>query len=1040
MVIGYAAFNTELKISGTSKVTSNWDIRITNVTDGTPTGSAKNTVKPSWTTLTASMEADLYKKGDAMEYDVTIENRGTLDAKLNDILTNTQNSNSEAVIITFSGYTKGEVLEHGKSKLVHVKIEYNPNYEGEPTSSEVEIEFEYTQENKDPEAPSTYLLTYDYKTNGGERTDSEGEYLTSGSKVDLNIKAYKNGWTFVGWNTDKDAEVGLSEYQMPVGTSTLYAIYKKEIKVTYNKGSNIESIGKNSDICTIYNRETECEITLPTITPNKGYIIDGWYSGSSKVGNPDDKYTVSSNTTLTSKVKVDNISLSISTTSTTNSITVVSNAQADSGITKYEYRINGGNWIDGNTSTTHNFTNLNQGKSYTVEVRVTSKSGKTTTETKEVKTTSLVAPTFSESANNEGKTVTITYPSGCGSTLTCTYQKDSETVVEVNSTKANVSFTMNGSVIATVTDGTNSVNNSYNVTGITKLQAGDIKGGSISLSKEVAIDDEVISITDTPDSTFKYQGSTIICQNGTKYKIGASTKTFSIADKNCASAIVYPSWKCNDYNLFYLNSTPASIPWEFTKYDGLKGTFLDYTTSADSGGNKYYANIQHTQGASRNQISTSRTINVDNYKSYQIMAWCTNGGVMFIGPTKTKNDWLQNLSTSVEVSMAGTNATNGKSITSDITKLSGDYYFAIQEILTNGKDNSCNINYARLLCQTYSYENPGNISFRETIKSDGKTVTVVYPSGCGSTRTCTYQKDNGEVVEVTSNTVDVNFEKNGNIVAKVTDDNGTMSSSYTVSGITSISVGTVRGGSIKLSKNKSINGENITFTTSPSSGFSYAGATVVCGNSTHTISSGTTVKIGTMGGCNSSAIIYPSWRKSDYTVFKLDVTDSSTAWLSRYDTNAWAPTWNVYASQAEIDKHPVWATSHKYYLTMAHTDTRPVRSQLTSQNLFDLTDYSTLYVRYIPMHHASPWGTGTNILAVIPQSAGQNAWVHAQSNQISSSTIADGESRNFNLNISSLKGNYYLGFQMLSTDGKPYGVDALEMILRGTTYSYTNRG
>ena len=339
MVVGYAAFNTELKISGTSKVTSNWDIRITNVTDGTPTGSAKNTVKPSWTTLTASMEADLYKKGDAMEYDVTIENRGTLDAKLNDILTNTQNSNSEAVIITFSGYTKGEVLEHGKSKLVHVKIEYNPNYEGEPTSSEVEIEFEYTQENKDPEAPSTYLLTYDYKTNGGERTDSEGEYLASGSKVDLNIKAYKNGWTFVGWNTDKDALVGLTEYQMPVGTSTLYAIYKKEIKVTYNKGSNIESIGRNSDICTIYNRETECEITLPTITPNKGYIIDGWYSGSSKVGNVNDKYTVSSNTTLTSKVKVDNISLSISTTSTTNSITVVSNAQADSGISKYEYSI-----------------------------------------------------------------------------------------------------------------------------------------------------------------------------------------------------------------------------------------------------------------------------------------------------------------------------------------------------------------------------------------------------------------------------------------------------------------------------------------------------------------------------------------------------------------------------------------------------------------------------------------------------------------------------------------------------------------------------
>ena len=104
-----------------------------------------------------------------MEYDVTIENKGTLDAKLNDIITNMQNSNNEAVVITFSGYTKGEVLEHGKSKTVHVKIEYNPEYEGGETSSEVEVNFDYTQDSKDPGAPKTYLLTYDYSANGGDR-------------------------------------------------------------------------------------------------------------------------------------------------------------------------------------------------------------------------------------------------------------------------------------------------------------------------------------------------------------------------------------------------------------------------------------------------------------------------------------------------------------------------------------------------------------------------------------------------------------------------------------------------------------------------------------------------------------------------------------------------------------------------------------------------------------------------------------------------------------------------------------------------------
>ena len=42
MTIVYAAFQTKLEVKGTSKVTSNWDIEITNVTNGTPVGSGEN--------------------------------------------------------------------------------------------------------------------------------------------------------------------------------------------------------------------------------------------------------------------------------------------------------------------------------------------------------------------------------------------------------------------------------------------------------------------------------------------------------------------------------------------------------------------------------------------------------------------------------------------------------------------------------------------------------------------------------------------------------------------------------------------------------------------------------------------------------------------------------------------------------------------------------------------------------------------------------------------------------------------------------------
>ena len=302
MVVGYSAFQTKLEIKGTSKVTSNWDIEITNVSEGTPTGSGENTVAPTWTKLTASMEANLYDKGDAMEYDVTIENKGTLDAKLNDILTNLENNNSEAVLITFSGYTKGEVLKAKTSKVVHVKIEYNPEYEGGETSSEVEINFDYVQNNNEENNPDNqYLLTYDYKTNGGTDVELKEEYLTVGSNVDLTNAATKEGWTFVGWNTNKDAETSLTTYQMPNSNITLYAIYSKTLKVTYQKGENIESIGKVEDSCNIYNNNTSCEITLPEITPSLGYAIDGWYEDIAKVGTPGDTYKLDNNKTLISK-------------------------------------------------------------------------------------------------------------------------------------------------------------------------------------------------------------------------------------------------------------------------------------------------------------------------------------------------------------------------------------------------------------------------------------------------------------------------------------------------------------------------------------------------------------------------------------------------------------------------------------------------------------------------------------------------------------------------------------------------------------------
>ena len=130
--------------------------------------------------------------------------------------------------------------------------------------------------------------------------------MISGSEINLNKQGNKQGYEFIGWNTDKDALVGLNHLTVENSNITLYAIYKAK------------------------------DTTKP--------IID-----------------------------------KISTTSTTNSITVVVSAHDDeSKIVKYEYSLDGGkNWIDNGNNNTYTFTNLKPNTTYDILVRVTNESNLT---------------------------------------------------------------------------------------------------------------------------------------------------------------------------------------------------------------------------------------------------------------------------------------------------------------------------------------------------------------------------------------------------------------------------------------------------------------------------------------------------------------------------------------------------------------------------------------------------------------------------------------------------------------------------------------
>ena len=105
-----------------------------------------------------------------------------------------------------------------------------------------------------------YNVAYDYEENGGTSATKTSDVILSGDMIDLTPTAKKEGWEFVGWNTDKNATKGLTSLTMQNGDITLYAIYSKVLTLTCYSGSAGEN---QTNTVTIYNKATEGQLTVP---------------------------------------------------------------------------------------------------------------------------------------------------------------------------------------------------------------------------------------------------------------------------------------------------------------------------------------------------------------------------------------------------------------------------------------------------------------------------------------------------------------------------------------------------------------------------------------------------------------------------------------------------------------------------------------------------------------------------------------------------------------------------------------------------------
>lgn len=104
MAIGYAALSQQLVINGTANITTEWDVEITGITAaaGNSTTGATDKTPPTFTATSATFNVDLAYPGASATYTVKVENKGTIDAVLQEVTGVEAANSAEPTGITYT--------------------------------------------------------------------------------------------------------------------------------------------------------------------------------------------------------------------------------------------------------------------------------------------------------------------------------------------------------------------------------------------------------------------------------------------------------------------------------------------------------------------------------------------------------------------------------------------------------------------------------------------------------------------------------------------------------------------------------------------------------------------------------------------------------------------------------------------------------------------------------------------------------------------------------------------------------------------------
>ena len=263
MAVGYAAFASQLKISGTSNISSNWSVKITDIQSSVVSGTPTDSQSPSYTDTTATFKTRLTSPGDTMQYDVTVSNEGDIDAKLDKI--SVPESTNPAIGFEVSGIKEGSLLEAKQSAVLTVIVKYNEvTSQPDNLTADLKVTLDYSQ------APEGYIPPVTGPTMGGQNV----EVVESGDG--LYADEYTDGrYVYRGANPNNYIEFN----------GELWRIIAKETDGTYKILRN-ELLSEEMPFDEGGYRDSESNGAGGTYCANSGYGCNAWSSTANMVGSP----------------------------------------------------------------------------------------------------------------------------------------------------------------------------------------------------------------------------------------------------------------------------------------------------------------------------------------------------------------------------------------------------------------------------------------------------------------------------------------------------------------------------------------------------------------------------------------------------------------------------------------------------------------------------------------------------------------------------------------------------------------------------------